>query len=417
MSDPHLTPPPAPTDTGASDVTGIKKRKAGDMLRRSTKEEDQAHFFREQEKQHSMHLNVRAGNKIVIPQKRWFRQRAHANPFSDHQLQYPPQPDQMDWGPHYPSYVARPADQKHPAQLDRPVEFADIGCGYGGLLIALAPLFPDSLMIGMEIRQQVADYVWYKARALRLAAARSHSGREEAQVDTAMQALGQAEAADTAETQGREEEEDHAKDEEQNARAGKKARKAAQRARAKAAKEQAKQAAAAEDEDEADEANEREAMEALVARAGDVPGGYRNISAIRANCMKFMPNFFAPGQLTKMFFLFPDPHFKQRKHKARIISSTLLAEYAYVLRPGEGILYTITDVLDLHKWMKGHLDAFPLFERIPDDDLKDDPCVMAIYDATEEGQKVARNKGQKHFAAYRRVAVPSLEDELAAYEA
>lgn len=28
-------------------------------------------------------------------------------------------------------------------------------------------------------------------------------------------------------------------------------------------------------------------------------------------------------QLSKMFFLFPDPHFKARKHKARIISSAI----------------------------------------------------------------------------------------------
>lgn len=35
-----------------------------------------------------------------------------------------------------------------------------------------------------------------------------------------------------------------------------------------------------------------------------------------------------------MFFLFPDPHFKKTKHKWRIISPTLLAEYAYTLRLG-----------------------------------------------------------------------------------
>ena len=39
-------------------------------------------------------------------------------------------------------------------------------------------------------------------------------------------------------------------------------------------------------------------------------------------------------QLTKMFFLFPDPHFKKAKHKWRIISPTLLSEYAYVLQEG-----------------------------------------------------------------------------------
>lgn len=73
------------------------------------------------------------------------------------------------------------------------------------------------------------------------------------------------------------------------------------------------------------------------------PGGYQNVSVIRANSMKHMPNFFAKGQLSKIFFLFPDPHFKLRKQKARIVTTALLAEYAYVLRPG-GILYTVTDV-------------------------------------------------------------------------
>lgn len=43
---------------------------------------------------------------------------------------------------------------------------------------------------------------------------------------------------------------------------------------------------------------------------------------------------FCVFQLSKMFFLFPDPHFKKTKHKWRIISPTLLAEYAYTLKIG-----------------------------------------------------------------------------------
>lgn len=73
------------------------------------------------------------------------------------------------------------------------------------------------------------------------------------------------------------------------------------------------------------------------------PGGFKNVSVIRANSMKHMVNFFSKGQLSKVFFLFPDPHFKIRKQKARIVTTALLAEYAYVLRPG-GICYTVTDV-------------------------------------------------------------------------
>lgn len=48
--------------------------------------------------------------------------------------------------------------------------------------------------------------------------------------------------------------------------------------------------------------------------------------------------------------------------------STLLSEYAFVLRPG-GIIYTISDVKDLHLWMVKHLDAHPLFVRIPEEEL------------------------------------------------
>lgn len=51
----------------------------------------------------------------------------------------------MDWSAHYPDYfdAADPSNNK-----GKKVEFADVGCGFGGLLIALAPLFPDTLMLG-----------------------------------------------------------------------------------------------------------------------------------------------------------------------------------------------------------------------------------------------------------------------------
>ena len=64
-----------------------------------------------------------------------------------------------------------------------------------------------------------------------------------------------------------------------------------------------------------------------------VSGGYDNISVIRANAMKFLPNFFRAHSLTTIFLCYPDPHFKARKHKARIVSPTLNDEYAYVLKP------------------------------------------------------------------------------------
>ena len=60
----------------------------------------------------------------------------------------------MDWSVHFPAYFGPDGPKS-----DKRVEFADIGCGFGGLLMRLAPLYPDTLMLGMEIRTQVTQYV------------------------------------------------------------------------------------------------------------------------------------------------------------------------------------------------------------------------------------------------------------------
>ncbi|KAF2804828.1 uncharacterized protein BDZ99DRAFT_467081 [Mytilinidion resinicola] len=254
----------------------------------------------------------------ALPKKKFYRQRAHANPFSDHSLTYPKSPSDMDWASYYPAYAAKsdeseatvtqaPTEEDASRQITRPVEIADIGCGYGGLLFALAPKFPDTLLVGMEIRISVCEFVQEKIRALR------------------HQSL----ATNT----------------------------------------------------------------------------YQNVACIRANTMKFLPNFFAKAQLSKIFLCFPDPHFKARKHKARIVSSTLNSEYAYVLRPG-GIVYTITDVEDLHKWMVEHFEAHPSFERVGEVEQEGDMCVEVMRTETEEGKKVGRNGGRKFVACFRRVEDP-----------
>ncbi|KAF7312190.1 tRNA (guanine-N(7)-)-methyltransferase [Mycena indigotica] len=244
----------------------------------------------------AMNKRKREDTDRLLPQKKHYRQRAHANPFSDHTLEYPSSPEAVDWALHFPAAAGPP-------------DFADIGCGFGGLLIALAPLFPETRMLGMEIRVQVSQYVEDRIAALRV--------------------------------------------------------------------------------------------------TPDAPSHYQNVSIVRANAMKFLPNFFGKHSLSAIFFLFPDPHFKQRKHKARIISPTLLAEYAYVLKPG-GIIYTITDVEDLHHWMKSHLEAFPLFNAISEEQLREDgkgPILDAVYNSTEEGKKVERNSGQKWLACFKRVQI------------
>lgn len=43
----------------------------------------------------------------------------------------------------------------------------DIGCGFGGLTVALASLLPDKLILGLEIRAKVCEYVRLRIEALR----------------------------------------------------------------------------------------------------------------------------------------------------------------------------------------------------------------------------------------------------------
>jgi tRNA G46 methylase TrmB len=82
----------------------------------------------------------------------------------------------MDWASLYPAYAKRQKQEMGEVQDDakgnveeeretkaitRNVEIADIGCGFGGLLFALAPMFPDTLMLGKSTSKKgtiVSDF-------------------------------------------------------------------------------------------------------------------------------------------------------------------------------------------------------------------------------------------------------------------
>lgn len=86
----------------------------------------------------------------------------------------------MDWVSLYPAYAVKKATEEETKNVVTPidesravveagsqlqteakainqeVEIADIGCGFGGLLFALATKFPDTLSIGMVFSHSVA---------------------------------------------------------------------------------------------------------------------------------------------------------------------------------------------------------------------------------------------------------------------
>ena len=49
----------------------------------------------------------------------------------------------MDWSSHFPDFI------QAESHLSKSVQVADIGCGFGGLIVAMSPVFPTTLMLGM----------------------------------------------------------------------------------------------------------------------------------------------------------------------------------------------------------------------------------------------------------------------------
>lgn len=240
--------------------------------------------------------DIEKPDPISLPQKKYFRQRAHVNPIADHDFQYPYSPDQTDWSELYG--YDRSDDNKYA------IRHLDVGCGFGGLLISLSKELPvGELALGMEIRSKVSDYVQKRIIALR----------------------------------------------------------------------------------------------------SQCSGCYKNVWCLRTNAMRYIPNYINKGQLYKMFFLFPDPHFKKTKHKWRIINDALLAEYAYVCAIG-AIVYIATDVKELYDWMADHFNQHPLFQQLSESELVGDKMVELITTSTEESKKVERNEGDKYYGAFRRVS-------------
>ena len=58
----------------------------------------------------------------------------------------------------------------------------------------------------------------------------------------------------------------------------------------------------------------------------------KNVAVVATNAMKFITHFFEKQSLSVMFFCFPDPHFKGKNARKRIITTSLLDHYAYLLQ-------------------------------------------------------------------------------------
>eukprot|EP00758_Cryptobia_borreli_P001550 Tbor_TRINITY_DN2332_c0_g1::TRINITY_DN2332_c0_g1_i1::g.134::m.134/K03439/trmB, METTL1; tRNA (guanine-N7-)-methyltransferase len=252
---------------------------------------------------------------LVLEQPKWtrlpIRSRPHRNPLAENEDPHPECP--ADLFAMLPSMYPICNEEGS----SRNVEFLDIGCAFGGMLFDLCPLYPNTLMLGLEIRSKVVDFARSKAVQLRSAALNDTKFHH-----------------------------------------------------------------------------------------------YNNVWFDQLNVMKFGSNCFTKGQLSKIFFCYPDPHWKKKNIRRRIISPGLVQEYGFWLRVG-GLIYTVSDVAGLENWMIECLDGCPLFERLSEEEIDnystDHRRVMEIVtSSSEDAQRTERKGLSKNYAVHRRIdpAIP-----------
>lgn len=124
-------------------------------------------------------------------------------------------------------------------------------------------------------------------------------------------------------------------------------------------------------------------------------GEMRNCSVIKTNALLFLPNYFQRGSLSKIFILFPDPHFKRRKRKGRIVCRQMAAVLRYLLKD-DGQVYVSTDVKELFDDMCRVFGESGLFsEQQPGcEDPLFDMCYMDTDEAHRAGVKAGHTFGR-----------------------
>jgi tRNA (guanine-N7-)-methyltransferase len=87
--------------------------------------------------------------------------------------------------------------------------------------------------------------------------------------------------------------------------------------------------------------------------------GVKNVRAAHGNAWLLAGAFFAEESLSSIFLNFPDPWWKKKHHKRRIVTDAFVDALARRLKPG-GLFYVHTDVASLLEQYLERLEAHPL---------------------------------------------------------
>jgi tRNA (guanine-N7-)-methyltransferase len=74
--------------------------------------------------------------------------------------------------------------------------------------------------------------------------------------------------------------------------------------------------------------------------------GLAQVRSVFANISVDLPRLFRPGSVSRFFVNFPDPWFKQRQRKRRVVSDELVEQLVPLLTP-DGEIHVASDIFDI----------------------------------------------------------------------
>ena len=125
--------------------------------------------------------------------------------------------------------------------------------------------------------------------------------------------------------------------------------------------------------------------------------GLTNAHVVYCNANTCLTDLFPPGSLRTVYVHFPDPWFKKRHHKRRVMKPSFVADLATTLEP-EGLLRFMTDFEEYAAEVAEFMTSQDPFEPVPFAELEPRPL-------THRQEWHGERKGQKiHAYAWRRRA-------------
>lgn len=91
-------------------------------------------------------------------------------------------------------------------------------------------------------------------------------------------------------------------------------------------------------------------------RDGIREAGFANAQVVHGNIAGRLADFTPTGRFEAIHVLFPDPWFKKKHHKRRLLTSAFIAEAAALMKPGARII-VMSDQAELTAWMRANLEA------------------------------------------------------------